>query len=72
MSATETVRECLNKMVPGKGERIADFARRMYYMQMEIYSSYAGRDLDTPFEHLPTDVQAGWINSAEQIFIGKL
>lgn len=63
---THTVHQVLSRMKRGKGESVADFARRKYYMQMEIYSSYAGRDLDTDFDLLPAKVQADWIRSAKK------
>jgi hypothetical protein len=48
------------------GESIESVAARLYYAQMEVYSAYAGRDLDTQFELLPDEVRAQWIAGAKK------
>jgi hypothetical protein len=66
VGAVQDARYHLSKMRIAEGESIEDFARRRYYMQMEVYSSWAGRDLDVQFEFLDGKVQKDWIKSAKQ------
>jgi hypothetical protein len=66
MGAVEDAKYQMEKMRRGKDESIESFARRLYYMQMEVYSANAGRDLDMAFELLPIDSQEIWIKSARE------
>ena len=43
MSAVETVRDDMERRVPEPGEDREDLARRMFYLQMEIYSAQKTR-----------------------------
>lgn len=61
----QDVRNNLARMKRQAGEPAEDFANRLYSMQMEIYSAWAGRDLWVPFFTLPKKVQEGWIKRAE-------
>lgn len=56
----------INRMRKGKEESIEEFAARLYYVQMEIYSTYCGRDLEQDFSHLPSRVQKEWIKLAKK------
>jgi hypothetical protein len=55
-----------SKMKRSESESIADFAARLYYMQMEVYSAYAGRDLDEDFWSIPEEYRKQWIELAEE------
>lgn len=64
--AVEAARDYLKGMKPTKGASVEDFAANLFFWQMEIYSSYAGRDLDQPFEYLDKDTKAGWMKAARE------
>lgn len=66
MTPTEDAYANVNRMKPMKGESAEDFANRMYSMQMEVFSAWAGHDLFTPFFTLPKKVQNGWIEKAKE------
>lgn len=68
MSAVETVAENMKALVPEQDEDREDFARRMFYLQMEIYSAHAGTTLyrDGDFEWLPVKVRKSWLAKADK------
>ena len=53
-------------MRPIAGESVRDFAERLYYMQMEVYSAWAGCDLDVYFGSLPKKTIEGWMRLARR------
>lgn len=65
-SATATAGAQIDRMKPVKGESVKDFAARLYEMQMEVYSAYAGRDLGAPFYALEQSIQRQWISLAKE------
>lgn len=66
MSAVESVRNNMERLVPEPGEDQGSLARRMFYLQMEIYSAHAMTNLykEGDFELLPVENQRGWLESA--------
>ena len=68
MSAAETVRDNMERLVPESGEDREDLARRMFYLQMEIYSAHAMTTLYSAgdFESLAPKTQKGWLKHADQ------
>lgn len=66
LGAVDTVRRYIGEMQSGEGESVEGFAIRMYEMQMEIYSAYAGRDLDVPWGHIKKEYQDGWLKKARK------
>ena len=69
MSATDTVIDYLNDMVPRLNEGRELFARRLFYMQMEIYSTEAMTTLFSPgdFELLDDSLKQEWLTIADKI-----
>ncbi len=65
MSVFDTIQNAHADMTRGGSESIEDFAKRLYYRQMEIYSAHAGRDLDTPFELIGPQARKSWFDMAE-------
>lgn len=51
----------------GPGDSDDTIARRLYYIQMEVYSAYAGSDLATDFDYLPKDVRDSWLKAAAKV-----
>lgn len=68
MSAVEAVHHSMERVVPEPGEDREDLARRMFYLQMEIYSAHAMTTLYGPndFEFLADDVRASWLKKADR------
>ena len=73
MSATSDVEYQLSKVKRRDGESDEALARRLYYLQMEVYSANAGRDLvsdsetdPSSFRNLSTEVQQGWMTFAKK------
>ena len=68
MSAVETVARNMERLVPKPGENREDLARRMFYLQMEIYSAHAMTTLyqDGDFENLTKQTQESWLKSADR------
>lgn len=68
MSAVATVAACMERLEADPGENREDLARRMFYLQMEIYSAHAGIDLYAPgdFENLTSGDRDGWLAQADR------
>ena len=68
MSAVKSVHDNMERLIPNPGEDREDLARRMFYLQMEIYSAHAGVDLFNlgDFELLTDDNQRNWLESADR------
>ena len=68
MSAIETVRDNMKRLVPEPGEDRVALARRMFYLQMEIYSAHAMTTLyrEGDFEHLTPKDRKRWLESADR------
>jgi hypothetical protein len=64
-STVQAAKQQDNELRIGEKESIEDFARRRYYMQMDLYSACAGYDLATQFESLPSEVQAEWLEDTK-------
>ncbi len=67
MSAVETVRKNRESLVPEPGIDRETLARQLFYMQMEIYSAHAGRDLydHDSYEYLPEENKKGFLEMAD-------
>jgi hypothetical protein len=48
----------------GENETDEQLAARLYYAQMEVYSTYAGRDLDVDFNLIDSEARKGWLEMA--------
>ena len=68
MSATSEVAYHLSQIARTEGETDEKLARRMFYLQMEIYSANAATTLyqEGDFELLPDEVQKQWLEKAHQ------
>ena len=68
MSAVETVRHNMESLIPEPGEDREDLARRMFYLQMEIYSAHAMTTLyrEGDFERLTDEIQVSWLKKADK------
>ncbi len=68
MSAVETVRKNMKQLIPEPGESRDDLAQRMFYLQMEIYSAHAGRDLYEvgDYKSLSYKVKKSWLKLADR------
>jgi len=66
MGATDDVKYQLSQARREPGETDEKLARRLFYLQMEVYSANAGRDLyeGGDFERLDPQVQEQWIEKA--------
>ena len=69
MSATDDVKYQMSLMRREKDESDEQFARRLFSVQMEVYSANAGRDLiddNFNFNTIDSETRAGWIESAQR------
>lgn len=74
MSATDDVKYQQSLMRRKVGESDESFARRLFAMQVEVYSANAGTDLDQDregqpglrFDTLDAETRSGWIESAKR------
>lgn len=68
MSAVKAVHDYMAGLEPEPGEGREELARRMFYIQMEIYSAHAMTTLyqDGDYERLSDKDQAAWLRSADR------
>ena len=66
MSAVEALKYALERIKPTHGESREVLARRLFNIQMEVYSSHAGRDLDGEFNFLTEKQQNSWFKLADE------
>lgn len=68
MSACADAMSQLLSLKSEEGETAYNLASRMYFLQMEVLSANAGRDLYSwdDFERLTPDVKASWLLAARK------
>lgn len=66
MSATQAVRHAVEAMGLVAGETLEDLARRLFYLQDEIYSAHMGSDLNGDFDRLDKPTRQAWLRAAER------
>ena len=68
MSAVETVAQNIEALIPEPEEDRESLARRMFYLQMEIYSAHAMTTLysDDDFEFLSDKNRRSWLRRADE------
>ena len=74
MSATKDVEYQWSKIRPHKDESDEQLARRLFAVQMEVYSANAGRDLvddSLNFDALDEKTKQQWLESARKHRLGS-